>query len=230
LKIKLLTYTPHPIKAVFTAARTCYSPSTPTEIWNADAPKERMHSLIDKVIGAGHQSVLEHISLTFSIEGISRSCSHQLVRHRIASFSQQSQRHAQVKKREWVLPPSIEANHSAREIFQSTLKGIQGSYMRLIEMGVHPEDARYLLPNATKTNLVMTMNLRELYTVSEIRLCTRAQWEIRGVFEAIKEELTKVDDLKGFATYLQPICFHLGYCPEPKSCGLFPVKGSSTIS
>jgi len=230
LKVRLLTYTPHPIKAVFTAARSCYSPATPTEIWNLGTPKERMHSLIDKVIGAGHLSVLEHISLTFSIEGISRSCSHQLVRHRLASFSQQSQRHVKVKEGEWVIPPSIEVNRAAWEIFQSTLKGVQSSYERLMEMGVHPEDARYLLPNATKTNLVMTMNLRELYTVSELRLCTKAQWEIRGVFGAIREELTKVEDLKGFATYLQPICFHLGYCPEPKSCGLFPVKGDSTIS
>jgi len=230
LKVRLLTYTPHPIEAVFTAARSCYSPASPTEIWNVGAPKERMQSLIDKVIGSGHLSILEHISLIFSIDGISRSCSHQLVRHRLASFSQQSQRHVKVKEGEWVIPPSIEVNRAAWEIFQSTLKGVQSSYERLMEMGVHPEDARYLLPNATKTNLVMTMNLRELYTVSELRLCTRAQWEIRGVFEAIREELTKVEDLKGFATYLQPICFHLGYCPEPKSCGLFPVKGDSTIS
>jgi thymidylate synthase (FAD) len=229
LKVRLLTYTPHPIKSVFTAARTCYSPSTPTEIWTGDDSRERMHSLIDKVIGAGHQSVLEHISLTFSIEGISRSCSHQLVRHRIASFSQQSQRHVRVKKGGWVVPPSIENTRSAQRIFQSTLEEMHSCYERLIELGIHPEDARYLLPNAIRTNLVMTMNLRELYTVSEIRLCNRAQWEIRGVFGAIKGELMKFDDLRGFANHLQPICYHLGYCPEPKSCGLFPVKGETTV-
>ncbi len=189
-----------------------------------------MHSLIDKVIAAGHQSVLEHISLTFSIEGISRSCSHQLVRHRIASFSQQSQRHVRVEEGEWVVPPSIEANPSAEGIFQAALGQIYVAYRELIDLGVHPEDARYLLPNATKTNLVMTMNLRELYTVSGVRLCARAQWEIRQVFEAIREELVKVDDLRGFASHLQPICSHLGYCPEQKSCGLFPVKGSPSLS
>ncbi len=230
MKVRLLTHTPHPIEAVFTAARTCYSSSTPAEIWNSAHSKERMHSLIDKVIGAGHQSVLEHISLTFSIEGISRSCSHQLVRHRIASFSQQSQRHVKVEGEKWVVPPMIEANRAALKIFRSTLQKLQSSYQKLMGIGVHPEDARYLLPNATRTNLVMTMNLRELYTVCEVRLCNKAQWEIRAVFGAIKEELTRVEDLKGFATYLQPICFHLDYCPEPNSCGLFPVKENSTIS
>jgi len=229
--VKLINYTPKPIETAFTAARTCYSAEGPASIWSrakGDSEpaitRDRMHSLLDRVIASGHMSVLEHINFTFSIEGCSRACSHQLVRHRIASYSQQSQRYVKLKERNFVIPPTIRGNDEARAIFEKFLDSAKFAYEKLIELGIPKEDARFVLPNATMTNLVMTMNFRELYTVCQVRLCTRAQWEIRELFIKVKAEIKKVPELSGLADYLQPKCIILGYCPEEKSCGLMPSK------
>ena len=231
--VKLINHTRNPIQTIFIAARTCYSADGPEALWNQvispandndTASSERMFSLIDKVIASGHMSVLEHISFTFAIEGISRACSHQLVRHRIASFSQQSQRYVAVKDDDFVVPNSIESNPDAMNIYEKLLHDAQSAYKSLMALGVPQEDARFALPNASFTNIVMTMNFRELHQVCQIRLCTRAQWEIRELFWKAKSEIKNIEELKGLAEYLQPKCIMLGYCPEHKSCGMMPGK------
>ncbi len=227
MRVTLINYTPKPIETVFTAARTCYSSDGPTEIWNAASSSEkseRMHSLIDRVIASGHLSVLEHITFTFAVEGISRACSHQLVRHRIASFSQQSQRYVAAGDDAFVTPPSIKDNPEALRLFEKSIDAAKRAYEELMSLGIPREDARFVLPNATKTNIVMSMNFRELYQVCQIRLCARAQWEIRELFWRVKGEIKGVPELRGLAEYLQPKCVVLGYCPEHRSCGLMPPR------
>jgi thymidylate synthase (FAD) len=217
MNVSLLNYTKDPLRIIYISARTCYSSLPPDKI--KEVSRERMKSLIKKIISSGHHSVLEHVSFTFSISGISRVCSHQLVRHRIASFSQQSQRYT--KPNSFVTPDSIKR----KDIYNKYEKFIKNSfdfYNELINAGIPKEDARFVLPNATKTNIVVTMNLRELMNASSVRLCKRAQWEIREVFERMKEEVKRVD---GFlAGFLVPKCIVLGYCPEEESCGLMPKR------
>ena len=231
MKVKLINYTPNPIETAFIAARTCYSGDGPEKLWELSLaedenkiPDEKMHSLLDNVIASGHHSVLEHINFTFAIEEISRACSHQLVRHRIANFSQQSQRYVAVKRDAFVVPDTIKSNPDAKIIFDELIDNAKKTYDKLVDIGIPKEDARFVIPNAAKTNIVMTMNFREIYNVCQIRLCTRAQWEIRELFWKVKAELSKIDELKGLADYLQPKCVILGYCPENRSCGMYPTR------
>lgn len=224
MRVVLINKTPEPLKTAYTAARTCYSGDTPSEIFAEDTPFEKMTRLLDKVIDAGHHSVLEHIYFTFAIEGISRTCSHQLVRHRIASFSQQSQRYVEKGPSGFVEPEMIAFNENAHQVFQNLIAQSLSAYSELTTAGIPAEDARFLLSNASTTNLVMTMNFRELMTVCGIRLCKRAQWEIRELFHLIVAEMNKVDEMSGLAKYLVPKCDILGYCPEIQSCGRRPTR------
>ena len=132
-------------------------------------------------IREGHESIIEHASATFEISGISRAASHQLVRHRLASYSQESQRYVSMSDPEWVLPPAVAENPVARMIWDEFADGVKSTYQALRELGVRKEDARFALPNATVTRIVVTMNFRELLHVFRIRISPAAQWEIRGV-------------------------------------------------
>jgi len=219
VRVRLIQHTPEPLRTLYVAARTCYSPAGPLSI--EEATREKMESLIEKVFISGHESILEHVSFTFGIEGVSRALTHQLVRHRIASFSQQSQRYVKIEEGV-VVPPSIKRSREAMELFQKGIDHAWEIYRGLLEMGIKKEDARFILPNATPSSIVMTMNLRELIHTSGLRLCFRAQWEIRMLFTYIKREVKKVD--RFLADFLQPRCIHLGYCPEKKTCGLRPLK------
>jgi thymidylate synthase (FAD) len=129
----------------------------------------------------GHLSVLEHASFTFGIEGISRATSHQLVRHRLASYSQQSQRYVAASAPEFVVPPSIEKDAAKKKNFEAAVRKIYREYAKLLEQGIPAEDARYLLPNAAHTKIIVTMNARELIHFFNLRCCERAQWEIRDM-------------------------------------------------
>ena len=177
MKATLIASTPQATKLVATAAWICTHANFPTE---ADLHPDKCGPLVQRVIGYGHHSILEHASFTFGIEGISRACSHQLVRYRIASFSQQSQRCVTAENAKFVLPPSI-----AERGIKVDSEIIIEAYKALIELGIPPEDARFVLPNATETKLVMTMNARELRHFFAQRLCKQAQWEIRELAEAI---------------------------------------------
>ena len=223
MEVVLINHTPEPLRTIYTAARTCYAAGTPASMWKASVSEEAMAALIRKTIGSGHFSVAEHVTFVFAISGISRACSHQLVRHRIASFSQQSQRYVALKQQpEFVMPVSIEKNEQARLIFTELMKSSTSAYLQLVELGIAAEDARSVLANACPTNLVMTMNLRELIHASSVRLCIRAQREIRTLFDKIAVEVKRVEPLIG--QYLVPKCESLGFCDEDASlsCGLYP--------
>lgn len=178
MKVNLLNFTPEPEKTVSLAAKLCYSDSTIGEL--EDRVKESsQEKFLGKIIKMGHLSVLEHASFVFGIEGISRATSHQLVRHRLASYSQQSQRYVTVSSPEYVIPDSIKKDEAKRKRFEAEMKRIYKLYKELVEEGVPAEDARYLLPNAACTKIIVTMNARELLHFFNLRCCERAQWEIR---------------------------------------------------
>ena len=181
MKVALLQHTPEPELTIALAARLCYSQV------DIEALKEKLSgadikNFLDKIMSLGHQSVLEHASFTFGVERISRVTSHQLVRHRVASYSQQSQRYVSHKERFAVVtPPSIAANPEFLSRFEAQVSALHEAYAALVEAGVPAEDARYLLPNATETKLLITMNARELLHFFAVRCCERAQWEIRAM-------------------------------------------------
>lgn len=179
MNVTLLNFTPEPEKTIVLSARLCYSDSKITEL------EDRIKGLsydkfLGKILSMGHLSVLEHASFTFGIEGISRATSHQLVRHRLASYSQQSQRYVAFDKVfDYVMPDTIARSQTAKKDFMRMVKSIHRIYKKLIELGVPPEDARYILPNASTTKIIVTMNARELLHFFHLRCCERAQWEIR---------------------------------------------------
>lgn len=129
----------------------------------------------------GHESLIEHAAATFEISGISRACSHQLVRHRIASYSQESQRYVDMRDPQWALPPAVAGEPEARAIWDELAEQVKAAYRALRDLGVRKEDARFVLPNAAATRIVATMNFRELLHTFRLRISPQAQWEIRGV-------------------------------------------------
>jgi thymidylate synthase (FAD) len=222
IRVKLLDSTAYPLKAIYYGARTCYSGDSPIHLWKKKPDRAAMESLILKTIQAGHHSVLEHAVFVFGLGGISRACSHQLVRHRLASFSQQSQRYVKSQKPDYIIPPSISQNPAILKEFKQTITSLYETYQKFCEKGIPPEDARFVLPNASATNLIITMNLRELLHVCAIRLCANAQWEIRQLFQGIKQEIIKKDSFLG--GLINPKCDTLGYCSEIRSCKRYPQK------
>ena len=180
---------------------------------------------LDHALASGHESVLEHWSATFAIEGISRACSHQLVRHRLASYSQQSQRYVNMDGFEYVTPESISRRRDGDsdpyfylQEYEHLMAEISKLYKGMVDAGIPEEDARYILPNACCTNIVVTMNARELRHFFGERLCTRAQWEIREMAEKMLDEVKKVAPV--LFENVGPKCLRLGYCPEAKGCGM----------
>jgi thymidylate synthase (FAD) len=179
--VTLIEHTPNPELTVALAARLCYSPSSINDLREKLGTSD-IEAFLDKIMSLGHHSVLEHASFTFGIEGISRVTTHQLVRHRIASFSQQSQRYVSHKENfNSIMPDTISENPDARQIFTFVSETVHMAYAQLIEMGIPAEDARYILPNATETKIIMTMNARELLHFFALRCCHRSQWEIRAM-------------------------------------------------
>jgi len=181
MKVALLQYTPDPEMTVALAARLCYSPVAIDELKDKLSSAD-IRSFLEKIMSLGHQSVLEHASFTFGIDGISRVTSHQLVRHRIASFSQQSQRYVSHAERfAAVIPPSVSGRPEILERFEEQLTALHRTYADMVAAGVPAEDARYILPNASETKIMVTMNARELLHFFALRCCERAQWEIRAM-------------------------------------------------
>ena len=218
MKVRLINYTKDPEKIVAQSARLCYS-ALDIEDLREKLSDESIIILIKKIMKLGHYSVLEHATFTFAIEGISRVTSHQLVRHRLASFSQQSQRYVKIKEKgfPYVVPKSIEKNKKLAKIFIDTLKELDGIYRLLLSQNIEAEDARYILPQAVKTKIILTANARELLHIFKLRCCNRAQWEIR---EAAMNMLKEVKSIA--PTIFEnagPPCI-LGPCPEGElSCG-----------
>jgi len=221
MQVALIRHTPQPEETVAAAARLCYSQVGAMEILER-MDSSQVNKLLDHLLSSGHLSPFEHVNFTFAIDGLSRAASHQLVRHRVASYSQQSQRYVSLKKLDWVTPPTIQRKPELAEAFQEMVQGIHQLYCRMLEEGVPAEDARYILPNATCTNLVMTMNARELIHVCSVRLCLRAQWEIRELFTRVKAEVEMVAPRMGAEMLIK--CDRLGYCDEKETCGLYPTR------
>ncbi len=216
MNVQLLTHTPDPERVVAAAARLCYSAASIDQLL-AREPSEQA-ALLRKILELGHFSVLEHASFSFGIEGISRACSHQLVRHRLASYSQQSQRYVSHRERfAAVTPPSIAGRPDLAARYSELLEEIHRTYRDLLDAGVPAEDARFVLPNAATTKIVVTMNARELVHFFGLRCCRRAQWEIRAMATAMLRQARRAAPLL-FAT-AGPGCLQ-GACPEgAMSCG-----------
>ena len=207
------------VPLIYTACRTCYSELAPDDIFDRAVegriPLDKQRELISRVIESGHGSTIEHVVFTFAITGVTRTLSHQLVRHRAGvAFDQQSQRYVSFKKgASTMLPATIaEADADLRERYDEQIEGALELYSELVEAGIPSEDARFVFPNATRTNLVMTTNLRALIHMSGLRLCTMAQWEIRRLFQLIRHEVFAVSPFLG--SFLAPKCVALGYCDE----------------
>ncbi|MDQ7824452.1 MAG: FAD-dependent thymidylate synthase [Candidatus Eremiobacteraeota bacterium] len=192
MKVTLLQHTPEPEKLAAAAARVCYSSQSAGEIMEA-LTTEKIQKRISDCIKKGHLSIVEHVSFTFSIEEISRVTSHQLVRHRIASYSQQSQRYVKMGgSPEFVTPPRIRDDEPMKEKFDAFMGDAMNFYNEMVGRGIPCEDARYILPQALFTTLVVTMNARELLHFFSLRCCKKAQWEIRKLAYAMLRAVMKV--------------------------------------
>ncbi|MDR1196316.1 MAG: FAD-dependent thymidylate synthase [Endomicrobium sp.] len=216
MKVKLLKFTHDPEKTCATAARLCYSASGIDEI-SEKFTEEKIKALLDKVISSGHHSVLEHVSFTFGVEGVSRALLAQLTRHRIASFSVQSQRYVKFENDiEFIIPQTIQKDENLLKKYNDFLKNTEKLYKEYLEAGIPAEDARYVLPNASATKIIITMNARELRHFFALRCCNRAQWEIREMacrmLNFVKKEAPVLFSDAG------PDCLRHG-CNESFPCG-----------
>lgn len=213
MKVELLAYTPDADALCSAAGQSCYSEFPAGEIISKE---EDSAKVLRKIVGMGHHSVIEHAVFTFSVQEVSRTLTHQLVRHRVASFSQQSQRYVSMTEASYVTPPSIMADKDAEERYHALMDEIWSMYAELSQI-VPREDARYVLPNACHTNIVITMNARELWHFFSLRCCNRAQWEIREMALEMMELCQQVSPT--IFKDIGPPCVR-GPCPEGKlSCG-----------
>jgi thymidylate synthase (FAD) len=179
MQVDLLYHTPSPERAVATAARLCYAPVGAAELMETMSATQA-EKVLTTIMRSGHFSALEHASYTFAVDGVSRALTHQLVRHRVASYNQQSQRYVTYSNEpEVVLPQTIADDPEALTAFNTAVDVAWASYAQLVEAGIPAEDARYVLPNACVSKIVVTMNIRELLHFFEVRCCHRAQWEIQ---------------------------------------------------
>lgn len=217
MQVLLLAHTPNPDELVAAAARICYRDTTAAELLQGES-ENLSRKLIADLFASGHTSTFEHVSFTFGIDGLSRTASHQLVRHRLASFSQQSQRYVKMTPDPdaVIVPPSVKANPEALRVFRETVRISQEAYAKLIESGIPKEDARFILPHGHSTRLVLTMNARELHHFFGLRLCRRAQWEIqelaRKMLALCREKAPVLFEKAG------PKCI-FGHCGESRTCG-----------
>lgn len=217
MHVKLVRHTPEPERTVAMSARLCYSPIGAAQL-EERISDEQAANLVRRLVSMGHLSTLEHVTFTFAIEGVSRVLTHQLVRHRIASYSQQSQRYVKEHAFETILPPSIAANAAAQAKFTALMEEIQSLYNEFTEAGIPAEDARYVLPNAAETKIVCTFNARSLLNFFSLRCCTRAQWEIRALANKMLAECQKVAPV--IFENAGPTCVSEGVCHEgAMSCG-----------
>lgn len=181
MDVRVLDHTSDMERAVAVAARLCYAPVGAAEL-SESMSDEAVAKVLKTIMTSGHFSALEHASFTFAIDGVSRAMTHQLVRHRLASYNQQSQRYVSFSDEpDFIVPPAVAKDPALKERYDAANAAAFGAYRELVDAGVEPEDARYVLPNAMETKIVVTMNVRELLHFFELRCCKRAQWEIRDL-------------------------------------------------
>lgn len=240
MNVKIIAHTPMPEKVVAASAKLCYSQVDAEEILEG-LDEASTVGFLDKLMDFGHFSPLEHISFTFAIDGVSRALTHQLVRHRIASYSQQSQRYVKFDQFEYIVPPKIKEHPEAYEIYVKSMEEAQESYSKLVDLlqeqyykenisrGLTDskarsaseksaiEDARFVFPNACETKIVATMNARSLMNFFNHRCCNRAQWEIKGLADEMLKQVRAIAPTLFEAA--GPKCLE-GPCPEGKmTCG-----------
>lgn len=266
LKVKLIAYTPNPDKVVATAAKLCYS-STDIETLQDSLTDDKVEKFLNMLMNINHQSPIEHVSFTFAVEGISRALTHQLVRHRIASYSQKSQRYVREGQFQYIIPKEIENNKDAKELYIYSMEDIQDTYDRIVALLLTQyadeylkqnnividdkeysidnfkvskfqelnkkeynkaekkaiENARYILPNACETKIIITMNARTLLHYFNERCCVRTQDEHREMAFAMLKEVKQVAPL--IFKNAGAKCVKNKICPEGNmSCGMFPTK------
>lgn len=235
-RVELLAHTPDGLSLIYAAFRQCYHAGFVGDMWpklcSGEIGREEQAAFVARIMESGHASPIEHVSFTFALEGISRALSHQLVRHRIASYSQQSQRYVDGSRFDYIMPPAVARNAAARERFESFMEEVGEAYRDLKTLlegdgrtgAKANEDARFVLPQAAETRIVVSMNCRSLLNFFEHRCCARAQWEIRRVADMMlalcRGKLPEI-----FAVAGAP-CERLGYCPEGEKfgCGRFPAR------
>ncbi|MGN0595097.1 MAG: FAD-dependent thymidylate synthase [Hominimerdicola sp.] len=241
MKVKLITHTPEPEKIIATAAKLCYSNSEIETLMDG-LTEEKVESFVDMLASIGHESPIEHVTFTFGIEEVSRSFLAEMTRHRMASFSVQSQRYVEVTDFKFVTPPEIAADENAVKIFNEQMDSAIESYNKLAEIlkakhyktfiaegcdektAKHKaqkkaiEDARFVLPNAANTKMVVTMNARSLMNFFKLRCCNRAQWEIRSVAAEMLRLCCEVAPT--LFKNAGPSCVRFGKCCEGNmTCG-----------
>ena len=215
MRVELISYTRDP---EITCAK-CASVS-----WRRKSLKDltldQAREIIEQVLGYGHESVIEHASFTFFVDGVSRSLTHQLVRHRLASYTQQSMRYVDLTRSEryFIKPKSISKNQELSELFDDINAECKDAYDQFRKEGIPAEDARFLLPIATQTKIAMTMNARELRHFFALRCCLRSQWEIRELANRILKICKSI--APSLFRNAGPSCVGLEYCPEAElTCG-----------
>ncbi len=191
MNVKLIRYTPEADRVCAAAALSCHSQKSSGELIKK-LTKEKIKKILKETIEKGHHSVIEHATFTFSISEVSRTLTHQLVRHRIASYSQQSQRYVKLDKSSFITPPSIKNDLESLKKYKRFMEETWTLYDDLIKRKIPVEDARFVLPNATATNITITMNARELIHFFKLRCSTDAQWEIREMAGMMLHEVKKV--------------------------------------
>ncbi len=220
--VNLISAPDNVLKTIYTSCRTCYSAQYPNDIFDENFDDEKMLSLVKKVLSSGHHSTIEHCQFSFAISGVSRACTHQLVRHRHMSFSQKSQRYVTEKGAfEYIVPPTLKNSELLSE-YNEFMNKTSEFYEKMIDQGIPAEDARFILPNAASSAMVASLNLRELIHLANIRLCTNAQQEIRILVKKMCNLVVKQEPW--MAEFLVPKCESLGYCDEIRSCGRVPAK------
>jgi thymidylate synthase (FAD) len=233
-RVELLAHTPDALSLIYAAFRQCYHAGFVGDMWPkllaGEIAPEKQATFVASVLESGHDSPIEHVSFTFAVEGVSRALTHQLVRHRIATYSQQSQRYVNESGFDYVLPPAIARIPEAKERYEAFMEETAQAYADLRGLlerhgragAKANEDARFVLPQAAESKVVITMNCRALLHFFELRCCTRAQWEIRAMADAMlalcRRELPVVFSAAGAR------CERLGYCPEGERfcCGRYP--------
>lgn len=234
-RVELLAVTPNATSLIYSAFRQCYHAGFVSDMWprllSGEIEHEKQAEFVAKVLDSGHVSPIEHVSFTFAVEGVSRALTHQLVRHRLASYSQQSQRYVDGSKFDYILPPAIARNPESKAEYERCMESIKQTYIRLKGLletdgqgNKAAEDARFVLPQGVETRIVFSMNCRSLLNFFEQRCCTRAQWEVRAMsmkcLRLCRQELPVIFNTAGAR------CEKLGYCPEGEkfTCGRYPIR------
>jgi thymidylate synthase (FAD) len=224
MEVTLIDYARDPLQKLYGAYRTCYSPKTPREVWeevrDGTIPPAKIREFVVERLKTGHVSPLEQVVFWFGLSGVSRALSHQLVRHRIGiSFEQQSQRYVRYRedRLEYVTPKSWTRDPQLAAEYERLMAEITRVYRTALEKGIPAEDARFVLPNATPTHFQIMVNFAELLHIADLRLCWRAQWEIRKMVAMMRREVMRA--VPELGAYLQPKCGDLrtGYCDEPRA-------------